>query len=86
MAQGESQYNQNPFLHNFSLSSWDKDFHLLTFEQDDDLLDDNGFAKLKPPNNWKGKRGLYCAGLAGSGLAGARTDAEKIADDITTLL
>lgn len=54
--------------------------------KDDDLLDDNGFARLMPPNNWKGKKGLYCAGLAGRGLTGARVDAEKIANDIKTLL
>lgn len=49
-------------------------------------MDDNGFARLMPPNNWKGKKGLYCAGLAGRGLTGARVDAEKIANDIKTLL
>ncbi|CAK9175897.1 unnamed protein product [Ilex paraguariensis] len=49
---------------------------------DDYLLNDDGIAKPSFPNNWKGKKGLYCAGLARRGLYGAALDAQNIANDI----
>ncbi|XAR58486.1 Indole-3-pyruvate monooxygenase [Bertholletia excelsa] len=38
---------------------------------DDYLLNEDGFPKPSFPNHWKGKNGLYCAGLASRGLYGA---------------
>ncbi|KAK4418195.1 putative indole-3-pyruvate monooxygenase YUCCA11 [Sesamum alatum] len=52
---------------------------------DDNMLNDDGFAKSFP-NHWKGKKGLYCAGLAQKGLYGAGMDAHNIAHDIKSLL
>ncbi|XP_028804172.1 probable indole-3-pyruvate monooxygenase YUCCA10 [Neltuma alba] len=52
----------------------------------DYLLNEDGFAKQKFPNHWKGKKGLYCVGLAQRGFYGASFDAQKIADDIASLL
>lgn len=52
----------------------------------DDLLTDDGLAKLGFPNNWKGAKGLYCAGLAGRGLYGSAVDAQNIANDIKQAL
>ncbi|KAL0371393.1 UNVERIFIED_CONTAM: putative indole-3-pyruvate monooxygenase YUCCA10 [Sesamum angustifolium] len=49
------------------------------------LLNDDGFAKSFP-NHWKGKQGLYCAGLAQKGFYGAGMDAQNIARDIKALL
>lgn len=53
---------------------------------DDYLLNDDGLAKPTFPNHWKGRNGLYCAGLARSGLYGAAMDAQNIAHDIESLL
>ncbi|KAK3193969.1 hypothetical protein Dsin_025279 [Dipteronia sinensis] len=53
---------------------------------DDYLLNDDGFSKHSPPNNWKGKKGLYCAGLSGRGFFGAGTDAQNISNEIKSLL
>ncbi|KAJ4955329.1 hypothetical protein NE237_012112 [Protea cynaroides] len=64
-------------------------FHRITkkwLKDDDDLLDDDGIAKQSYPNHWKGKNGLYCAGLARKGLYGAAMDAQNIANDIKKLL
>ncbi|XP_043711014.1 probable indole-3-pyruvate monooxygenase YUCCA10 [Telopea speciosissima] len=52
---------------------------------DDYLLGDDGIAKQSFPNHWKGKKGLYCAGLGRAGLRGAGMDAQSIANDIKTL-
>ncbi|RWV93303.1 hypothetical protein GW17_00044250 [Ensete ventricosum] len=49
---------------------------------DDCLIDEAGMAKETYPNNWKGRNGLYCAGLARRGIYGSAEDALKIADDI----
>ncbi|XP_020086136.1 probable indole-3-pyruvate monooxygenase YUCCA10 [Ananas comosus] len=49
---------------------------------DDYLIDDDSMAKQKYPNNWKGKNGLYCAGLGRRGIPGTSEDALKIAKDI----
>ncbi|CAK9175932.1 unnamed protein product [Ilex paraguariensis] len=49
---------------------------------DDYLLNDDGIAKASFPNNWKGKKGLYCAGPARRGLYGAAMDAQNIANNI----
>ncbi|KAK6937445.1 hypothetical protein RJ641_030953 [Dillenia turbinata] len=51
----------------------------------DDLLDNDGFAK-PCPSYWKGKNGLYCAGLARRGLSGAKMDGMNIANDIKAML
>ena len=57
------------------------------FVQDYDfVLNDNGFPKNSYPNHWKGKNGLYCAGLARMGLQGASKDAIAIANDIELAL
>ncbi|XP_059660573.1 probable indole-3-pyruvate monooxygenase YUCCA10 isoform X2 [Cornus florida] len=53
---------------------------------DDYLLDNDGIPKPSFPNHWKGKKGLYCAGLARRGLYGAANDARNIANDIKSLL
>ncbi|XP_043720033.1 probable indole-3-pyruvate monooxygenase YUCCA10 [Telopea speciosissima] len=55
-------------------------------KDDDDLLDQDGIPKQSYPNHWKGKNGLYCAGLARKGLYGAAMDAQKITIDIKKLL
>ena len=49
---------------------------------DDNFIDDAGMCKQKYPNHWKGKNGLYCAGLARRGIDGLAEDALRIADDI----
>ncbi|KAL0419972.1 UNVERIFIED_CONTAM: putative indole-3-pyruvate monooxygenase YUCCA10 [Sesamum radiatum] len=53
---------------------------------DDYLLSDDGFPKPNFPNHWKGKNGLYCAGLSRRGLYGAAADAQNIAHDIKAQL
>lgn len=54
--------------------------------QDDGwLLDGDGFPKERFPNHWKGKNGVYCAGLGRRGLAGVSMDAQMIANDIDKL-
>ncbi|KAM0954299.1 putative indole-3-pyruvate monooxygenase [Dioscorea sansibarensis] len=55
-------------------------------KQDDDLIGDDGMAKEKFPNQWKGRNGLYCAGLGRRGLYGGGVDALKIAQDINAIL
>ncbi|KAI3939055.1 hypothetical protein MKX01_001923 [Papaver californicum] len=55
-------------------------------KDDDFLIGENGISKQSFPNNWKGKNGLYCAGLARNGIYGTAVDAQKIAADINTLL
>ncbi|KAK8532565.1 hypothetical protein V6N13_131884 [Hibiscus sabdariffa] len=52
---------------------------------DDYLLNDDGLPKPSIPNHWKGRNGLYCAGLSRRGLYGAAGDAENIADDVNSL-
>ncbi|KAH7517137.1 hypothetical protein FEM48_Zijuj09G0030400 [Ziziphus jujuba var. spinosa] len=54
--------------------------------KDDCLLNEDGFAKQSYPNHWKGKNGLYCVGLSGRGLYGAKVDAINVANDIKSLL
>jgi len=49
------------------------------------LLNQDGFPKQRFPNHWKGKNGLYCAGLGRRGLAGISMDAQNIASDIAML-
>lgn len=46
------------------------------------LQKENGLAKQRFPNHWKGENGLYCVGLAQKGLFGAAIDAKNIADHI----
>ncbi|KAI5680385.1 hypothetical protein M9H77_01612 [Catharanthus roseus] len=53
---------------------------------DDYLLNEDGLPKPTFPNHWKGRNGLYCAGLARRGLYGAAMDAQNIANDINSLL
>ncbi|XP_057468759.1 probable indole-3-pyruvate monooxygenase YUCCA11 [Actinidia eriantha] len=55
-------------------------------KDDGDLFNDNGMPKQRPPNHWKGNKGLYCAGFSSSGLFGISQDAENIAKDISTIL
>ncbi|XP_008795319.2 probable indole-3-pyruvate monooxygenase YUCCA11 [Phoenix dactylifera] len=52
----------------------------------DDLLNEQGFPKQKFPHHWKGKNGVYFAGLSGMGLAGVSRDAQNIANDIHMIL
>ncbi|KAI3678991.1 hypothetical protein L6452_38296 [Arctium lappa] len=58
----------------------------LWLQGDDFLIDKDGFAKPMYPNHWKGKNGLYCAGLAKRGLYGSGVDGQNIAQDIFNLL
>ncbi|KAH6821756.1 Flavin-containing monooxygenase family protein [Perilla frutescens var. hirtella] len=51
---------------------------------DDYLLNEDGLPQPSFPNHWKGKNGLYCAGLARRGLWGASMDAQNIAQDVKT--
>ncbi|CAO2839830.1 unnamed protein product [Amaranthus hypochondriacus] len=53
--------------------------------QEGDFFNKNGFPKTPFPNGWKGKSGLYAAGFTRRGLAGASSDAMKIAQDIANL-
>ncbi|XP_077224221.1 putative indole-3-pyruvate monooxygenase YUCCA10 [Tasmannia lanceolata] len=50
--------------------------------KNEDLLGKDGMPKQRYPNHWKGKNGLYCAGLSRRGLDGVSEDAQNIADDI----
>ena len=55
--------------------------------QDDDyLLNDDGLSKVSPPNQWKGKNGLYCVGLSKRGLYGSKVEAQEVANDIAAQL
>ncbi|XP_039133769.1 probable indole-3-pyruvate monooxygenase YUCCA11 [Dioscorea cayenensis subsp. rotundata] len=54
--------------------------------KDGELLNEEGFPKQSFPNHWKGKNGVYCAGLSKRGLAGIAADAQNIAKDISTIL
>lgn len=56
------------------------------YEQDDDLLKENGLPKQSYPNHWKGKNGLYCVGLARTGFYGAGADAVNIVGHIKSIL
>ena len=51
-------------------------------QEDDYLLNQDGMPKHDFPNHWKGKNGLYCAGLSRRGLAGLSMDAQNVANDI----
>ncbi|KAL5561571.1 hypothetical protein UlMin_031318 [Ulmus minor] len=53
---------------------------------DDYLLSDDGIPKPSYPNHWKGRNGLYCVGLSGTGFNGAKQDALNIANDINSIL
>ncbi|XP_020271952.1 probable indole-3-pyruvate monooxygenase YUCCA10 [Asparagus officinalis] len=55
-------------------------------KSDDYLLGDDGMCKLKYPKHWKGRNGLYCAGLIGKGIYGSAEDAINIANDINVAL
>ncbi|KAI3425523.1 uncharacterized protein J3R85_010269 [Psidium guajava] len=52
----------------------------------DHLLNEDGMAKQSFPNQWKGKKGLYCVGLARRGLYGCASDAQNVANDIQAQL
>ncbi|GAB2234480.1 hypothetical protein Droror1_Dr00003734 [Drosera rotundifolia] len=47
-----------------------------------EFFDANGFPKSSFPHCWKGKSGLYTVGFTRRGLAGASSDAVKVAADI----
>uniref|UniRef100_J3KYR0 indole-3-pyruvate monooxygenase n=2 Tax=Oryza brachyantha TaxID=4533 RepID=J3KYR0_ORYBR len=51
-------------------------------KSEDGLIGDDGLARRRPPNHWKGENGLYCAGMVRLGIYGSAGDAELIADDI----
>ena len=52
------------------------------FNQDNGcFLNEDGTARERFPNHWKGENGLYCVGLAQRGLAGITIDAQNIAKD-----
>lgn len=40
----------------------------------------------KVPQHWRGKNGIYCAGLSRQGIAGCSSDAKNIAEDIMFVL
>ncbi|KAJ4969534.1 hypothetical protein NE237_016235 [Protea cynaroides] len=53
------------------------------FKDDDGFLGEDGLAKEREPKHyWRGKNGLFCAGLARKGLIGAGTEGQNIANDI----
>ncbi|XP_010921720.1 probable indole-3-pyruvate monooxygenase YUCCA10 [Elaeis guineensis] len=52
-------------------------------KSDDYLIGDDGMAKQKFPDHWKGRNGLYCAGLLRRGIYGSAEDAFSIANDIS---
>jgi len=56
------------------------------FQSDDGLIGDDGMAARSYPEHWKGKNGLYCAGMVRRGIYGSYEDAELIAGDISELL
>ncbi|GMY16507.1 probable indole-3-pyruvate monooxygenase YUCCA10 [Fagus crenata] len=58
----------------------------LWLKGDEFLLNEDGFSKPNFPNNWKGKNGLYCAGLSRKGFYGAGADAQNIANDIKSIM
>ena len=55
-------------------------------QSEDGLIGDDGMAARSYPEHWKGKNGLYCAGMARRGIYGSYEDAELIAGDISELL
>jgi len=55
---------------------------LTFFLQGSDFFSKDGFPKEKFPNSWKGKSGLYVVGFTRRGLAGASSDAIRIAEDL----
>ncbi|KAK9087683.1 hypothetical protein Syun_030077 [Stephania yunnanensis] len=50
--------------------------------QESEFFSNNGFPRAPFPNGWKGKAGLYAVGFTRRGLAGASSDAVRIAGDI----
>lgn len=52
-------------------------------QTDEGLIGDDGMAKNKYPDHWKGSNGLYCAGLNRRGLYGSSEDGLLIANDIS---
>ncbi|XP_043720031.1 probable indole-3-pyruvate monooxygenase YUCCA10 [Telopea speciosissima] len=64
-------------------------FHRITkkwLKDDEEFLNEDGIPKQSYPNHWKGKNGLYFAGLARQGLYGGGVDGQNIANDIKKLL
>ncbi|WOK93561.1 hypothetical protein Cni_G02261 [Canna indica] len=53
-------------------------------KDDDHIIGEDGMAKQIFPNHWKGKKRLYCAGLARRGIYGSGEDAQSIANDIAS--
>ncbi|ONK70907.1 uncharacterized protein A4U43_C04F2750 [Asparagus officinalis] len=51
--------------------------------QGTDFFSKDGMPKAQFPNAWKGKSGLYTAGFTRRGLAGASSDAVKVAKDLS---
>lgn len=47
-----------------------------------ELFSDDGFPRKPSPDNWKGREGLYAAGLGRAGLLGSSMDSRLIAQDI----
>jgi hypothetical protein len=54
------------------------------FQSDDELIGEDGMARRSFPGHWKGKNGLYCAGMVRRGLYGSCEDGEFIAEDISS--
>ncbi|KAM0899897.1 hypothetical protein ACQ4PT_020995 [Festuca glaucescens] len=53
-------------------------------KSDDGLIGEDGMARRSFPGHWKGRNGLYCAGMVRRGLYGSCEDAEFIAEDISS--
>uniref|UniRef100_A0ACD5VRT2 Uncharacterized protein n=1 Tax=Avena sativa TaxID=4498 RepID=A0ACD5VRT2_AVESA len=53
-------------------------------KSDDGLIGEDGMARRSFPEHWKGKNGLYCAGMVRRGLYGSCEDGEFIAEDISS--
>lgn len=49
-------------------------------------MNDDGIPKPSYPIHWKGKNGLYCAGLSRRGFYGAAADAKNVANDVRSIM
>lgn len=85
---GEVEFENGKF-HSFDVIVFATGFKTSTdkwLKEDDYLLYEEGCPRPSFPKHWKGKNGIYCAGLARKGLYGAFFDAQDISNDIKALL
>ncbi|XP_044955602.1 probable indole-3-pyruvate monooxygenase YUCCA11 [Hordeum vulgare subsp. vulgare] len=55
-------------------------------KNNESMLNENGMPIKEYPKHWKGENGLYCTGLARTGLAGIAMDVKNIANDINDMI